>query len=190
MTTAIERPEFPHTWTVERLKARPLILPRRHVVYPAVVEEVEIGALELMVSPLDGERFLATCALGFAATTVPTGMWSCPHPDWLCGIAGGYAYMINTRDPSQWEQVEYRPVVEVLPVVDAGLLIFASFHTLLAYGTEGRRWKTPRLTSEGLRLGRIEGGKLHGWGWDMRTDREFEFSVDLATGTHESAVVL
>ena len=184
MTDAGNDPKlaFPHSWSVQRLSARPLILPRLHVVYPGEVEEVEIGALELMISPAEGERFLATCALGFAADTIPTGVWSCPHPDWLCAIAGGYAYMINTRNPREFQQVEYKPVVEVRPIAEAGLLVFASFHTLLAYGDEGVRWKTQRLTSEGLRLGSVADGKLHGWGWDMRTDREFPFSVDLATG--------
>lgn len=181
---------FPHSWSVQRLAARPLILPRRHVVYPGVVEEVEIGALELLVIPAAGERFLATCALGFAATTMPTGIWSCPHPDWLCAINGGYGYCINTSNPEQWEQLEYRPVVDVMPIVDAGLLLFSSFHTLTAYDREGRRWKTQRLTSEGLRLGAVSDGRLQGWGWDMRSDREFEFFVDLATGQHTSALTL
>ena len=185
-----ERLQFPHTWSVERLTSRPMILPRRHVVYPALVDEVEIGALELMISPDGGERFLATCALGFASDKVPTGVWSCPQPAWLCAISGGYAYRINTHDPLQWEQVEYRPVVEVLPLVEHGLLIFASFHTLLAYGAAGKAWKTARLTSEGLRLGEVSNGRLQGWGWDMKTDREFEFSVDLATGEHASAINL
>ncbi len=173
---------FPHTWSVQRLNARPMILPRLHIVYPGEVEEVEIGALELMISPVEGERFLATCALGFAADTIPTGVWSCPHPDWLCAISGGYAYMINTRSPREWQQVEYKPVVEVRPIPEAGLLVFASFHTLLAYGPEGIRWKTQRLTSEGLRLGDVVSGSLSGWGWDMLTDREFPFAVDLVTG--------
>ncbi len=189
MQSVLEQPAFLHTWRVQRLASRPLILPRRHVVYPGVVEEVEIGALELMITPREGEGFLATCALGFAATSVPTGVWSCPDPDWLCAISGGYAYMINTCDPAQWEQVEYRPVVEVLPVIDAGVLIFASFHTLLAYGADGMKWKTRRLSSEGLRLGDVREGQLHGWGWDMKTDREFPFSVNLSTGEHQSDVM-
>jgi hypothetical protein len=186
----VKQPEFAHTWTVKQLAGRPLILPRLHVVYPAVVDEVEIGALEIMVTPQGGEPFLATCALGFAAKTIPTGVWSCPHPDWLCAIAGGYAYLMNTRDPSQWEQVEYRPVVEVLSLVDSGLLVFASFHTLLAFGVDGKAWKTSRLTSEGLRLEGVRDGRLHGWGWDMQSDREFAFSVDLETGEHTSDVAM
>ena len=181
---------FPHSWKAQVLPARPLILPPVHRVYPLDVEEVERGALEVMITPEGATSFLATCALGFNAASLPSGLWSCPDPDWLCAVAGGYAYLINTLAPEVFEQVEYKPVVEVLPVPDAELLIFASFHTLLAYGAEGKRWKTQKLTSEGLRLGEVADGKLHGWGWDMRTDRELPFAVDLATGEHTGGVQL
>ncbi len=181
---------FPQSWKAQILAQRPLILPQVHRVYPLQVEEVERGALEIMITPAGGDSFLATCALGFNAASLPSGIWSCPHPDWLCAIAGGYAYLINTVAPEVFEQVEYKPVVEVLPVKDAGLLIFASFHTLVAYGAEGKQWKTQKLTSEGLRLGEVAVGKLHGWGWDMRTDREIPFTVDLATGEHVGGVSL
>ncbi|HEY0760166.1 MAG TPA: hypothetical protein VGD59_13020, partial [Acidisarcina sp.] len=120
---------FPHHWSAEVLPARPLILPARHFVYPEQVEEVERGALEVLVRPeavdarpdlsktASGTRpFLATCALGFDDPSVPTGVWSCPDPDWLCAVAGGYAYLINARDPTHWQQVEYRPVLVVLPL--------------------------------------------------------------------------
>jgi len=58
---------FAHSWTAEILPNRPMILPSRHYVYPAIVEEVERGALEVLVqSNLPGSLpFLATCALGF-----------------------------------------------------------------------------------------------------------------------------
>jgi hypothetical protein len=175
---------FPAEWQVQILAGRPLILPRRQFVYPAAVEEVELGALELMVRHAAGESFLATCALGFASPAVPTGVWSCPDPTRLCAIAGGYAYIIDTRAPEQFQQVSYRPVTEVRPMPQAGLLLFASFHSVEAWGREGRRWQTARLSWEGLRLGAAIEDKLQGWGWDMRTDTEVEFLIDLRTGEH------
>lgn len=181
---AITDRTFPADWTAEVLAARPLILPRRHFVYPVAVEEVERGALELMVCPAAGEPFLATCALGFASPAVPTGVWSCPDPAMLSAVAGGYGYMIDTRAPEQWQQLEYRPVVEVRPLPEAGLIVFVSFHAVEAWGAAGQLWQTAKLSWEGVRLGEATASELQGWGWDMRTDREMEFVVDLATGKH------
>jgi hypothetical protein len=175
---------FPTQWTVTVLEARPLILPRRQYVYPLQVEEVERGALELMVHPAAEEPFLATCALGFASQAVPTGVWACPAPPMLCAVAGGYAYLIDTRAPERWQQIGYRPVTEVRPAPAACLLLFASFHSVEAWGIAGRVWQSKRLSWEGLRLGEINAKELHGWGWDMRTDTEVPFVVDLQTGQH------
>ena len=181
---AITDRSFPADWTAEVLAGRPMILPRRHLVYPMAVEEVERGALELMVRPAEGEAFLATCALGFASPAVPTGVWSCPDPAMVCAVAGGYGYMIDSRAPERWRQLEYRPVTEVRPLREAGLLVFLSFHTVEAWGAAGRLWQTARLSWEGVRLGEATATELRGWGWDMPTDTEIEFAVDLATGRH------
>src|SRR5579859_1073552 len=175
---------FPATWRVEVLRGRPLILPRRQYIYPAAVEEVERGALELMVRPAAAESFLATCALGFASPAVPTGVWTCPDPAMLCAVAGGYAYMIDTGAPERFQQISYRPVTEVKPLATAGLLILASFHSIEAWGAGGRLWQTARLSWEGVRLGEASATEVKGWGWDMRTDREMPFIIDLKTGRH------
>lgn len=114
---------FPHNWTAEILPQRPMILPNRHYVYPAAVEEVEKGALEVLVQPgrpeSDEDRgkpqpFLATCALGFRDRAALTGIWALPDPDWLCAVSGGYAYLINTASPEQFTHLHYRPVLAIL----------------------------------------------------------------------------
>src|SRR6202167_6737950 len=86
---------FPHCWEAELLAARPLILPPRHFVYPRDAEEVERGALEVLVHPhgapaqrsLNAQSFLATCALGFRDPAVPTGLWCAPKPGELCAVS-------------------------------------------------------------------------------------------------------
>ena len=64
------------------------------------------------------------------------------------------------------------------------LLIFAGFHSLLAWGTQGLAWQTARLSWEGLRLEGIEDDTLRGFGWNMTANKDVEFSVDLRTGAH------
>jgi hypothetical protein len=180
---------FAHDWQAEILAARPLILPKRQFVYPAQVEEVERGALEVLIRPATGDLpFLATCALGFADPAVPTGVWSCPDPSSICIAAGGYVYLIDTRDPARWQQVEYRPVLEIRAL--PGLLLFSGFHSLLAWGREGKLWQTARLSWDGVRITAIDADTITGLGWDMRTDQELTFEVDLRTGRHKGGAYL
>jgi hypothetical protein len=179
---------FPHSWEAEVLAMRPLIKPQRCYTYPREAEEVERGALEVMVQPADRAlKFLATFALGFADPVVPTGLWSCPEPDDLCAVAGGYAYIVNTSEPERFTQIAFRPVMEVRALPEHKLLLFAGHRALLAWGADGEAWQTPRLSSEGLRIMGIFGDELRGFGWDLMTDREIPFSVDLRTGERVSS---
>src|SRR5271163_914567 len=155
---------FTHDWQATALSQRPLISPARHFVYPRQVEEVERGALELLVQPAptasqQGE-FLATFALGFADPAVPTGVWACPNPEWLCAVAGGYAYLVNTADPKQWEQVEYRPVLAVTVLLSQQLLLFSGHQSLVAYGRNGKAWETGRLSWEGFKILKVDDATL------------------------------
>lgn len=247
---------FPHCWEAEILSARPLILPPRHFVYPREAEEVERGALEVLVRPLDavvkgtdfssdiekGEKerallspvieksgsakdkqpqilrphhasrgsaqddsaelflqqsiapegtprqppqpFLATCALGFRDPSVPTGLWSAPKSEELCAISGGYAYLIDTTAPERFTMIEYRPVLDVRPVVAMGLILFVGHHSILAWSREGEAWRSPKLSDEGVTITTIEDAVLHGLGWEMMTDKEAPFTLDLRSGQH------
>jgi hypothetical protein len=174
---------FPHTWKAEILPKRPLIKPLRCYTYPREAEEVERGALEVMMQPAgDALKFLATFALGFADPAVPTGLWSCPNPDEVCALAGGYAYIVNTAEPAQFTHIALRPVLQVHSLAEHNLLVFGGHQALLAWGIRGPVWATRRLSSEGLRITEIGGDSLSGFGWDLLTDREVPFIVNLRTG--------
>jgi hypothetical protein len=179
---------FPATWSAEILSAPPLIAPARQFTWPQRVageeDALARGALLLQVKPASGGSFLATCALGFRAPSALSGVWSCPRPDDLLAVAGGYAYLADTLAPDHPLHIPLRPVAQILPAPDASLLLLGGFHTIAAIGASGLLWETARLTWEGLTLNGIRDNQLHGLGWDMRTDRELPFTVDLSTGTH------
>lgn len=185
--TATTHFEFPRAWLAEILPQRPLILPPRQFTYPREAEEVERGALEVMIRPEAHPPFLATFALGFADPAAPTGVWSCPCPEDLCAVAGGYAYIVDTRDPLRCTHLPLRPVLEIHPLSAQSLLLFAGSRSLLAWGKDGLAWQTECLSSEGLRIVAIGERELRGFGWDLITDREVPFVIDLGTGEKKRA---
>ncbi len=165
-----------------------MIAPARQFTYPLQIagEEDALGrgALRVLVHPAAGGTFLATCALGFKSATMPTGIFACSNPDEMCSVAGGYAYVVDTARPERCTHLSLKPVVEVLVLPVQGLLVFAGFHGLMAWGTNGLDWETARLSWEGIRLGAVEGDTLHGFGWNMQTDKDVAFTVDLRSGSH------
>ena len=175
---------FPHLWHADVLAARPLILPSRHFVYPREVEEVERGALELLVRPdtAGAQPFLATCALGFRDPAAPTGLWSTPKPEELCAVAGGYAYLIDTTEPERFTMIPYRPVLAVHPLPPANLLLFVSHHAVMAWGEKGEAWRSEKLSDEGVKIVGVDGATLRGLGWNLITDSETPFALDVRSG--------
>ncbi len=76
----------------------------------------------------------------------------------------------------------YRPVLQVQVVVEEGLLLFVDHRAILAWGAQGEAWQSPKLSDEGVTVTAVEGGMLHGMGWNMMTDRETPFTLDLRSG--------
>ena len=179
---------FPHDWRAEVLAQPPLIAPARQFTYPRQVggeeDALARGALLVLVHPTGGGTFLATCALGFTDSSMPSGVYACPDPSELCAVAGGYAYVLDTAAPDRSIHIPLKPVVEVLVLAAHSLLIFVGFHVIVAWGREGLAWETARLSWEGIRITGVVGGELHGFGWNLSTDREVEFAIDLRTGAH------
>jgi hypothetical protein len=175
-------------WTAEILARPPMIAPARHFTYPQRIageeDALARGALQLMVRPANGEAFLATCALGFKDPSMPTGVFPCPRAQEMCAVAGGYAYIVDTEQPERCTHIALKPVVEVHVLHEQNLLLFADFHTIVAWGEQGLAWQTGKLSWEGLRIDTIEGNTLYGFGWNLMTDKEVAFSVDLLTGQH------
>jgi hypothetical protein len=181
--------EFSRNWSVEILKTPPLIAPARQFTYPQQIageeDAMARGALQLMVRPASGGTFLATCALGFTDPAMPTGVFACPNPDEVCAVAGGYAYVIDTTQPEHCTHIALKPVVEVRPLLAREQLLFVGFHSIVAWGRSGLAWESARLSWEGVRITNIDGDVLHGTGWNLMTDHEVAFSLDLLTGRHQ-----
>jgi hypothetical protein len=180
---------FPQNWSVEVLKMPPLIAPARQFIYPKQIageeDALARGALQLMVRPASDGMFLATCALGFTDPAMPTGVFACPNPQEMCAVAGGYAYVIDTAQPEHCTRIALKPVVEVRVLLPQELLLFVGFHSMVAWGRNGVAWESARLSWEGIRITGIDGDVLHGTGWNLMTDREVAFSLDLRTGQHQ-----
>jgi len=100
----------------------------------------------------------------------------------MCAVAGGYAYLIHTASPEEFEMVPYRPVMQVVAAPVEGLLLFAGSRAVLAWDKDGRAWESERLSDEGLTIAGVEDGVVRGTGWEMRSDTDREFALDVRTG--------
>ena len=176
---------FPHNYEVTVLDSAPPVHPVEKLHhYPVELEEGDPRGAYLRAVPKGGPAWFGFFALGFDSDQVVNTVCSCPDPDSICAVVGGYAYVVAAGDPARWFRVEQRPVVDLRADRESGLLLFAGFTAISAVGREGLRWTTGRLSWEGVTITAIAGGKLQGRGWDAMSDKEVPFEVDLTTGHH------
>jgi len=104
-------------------------------------------------------------------------------PDVLLVVAGGVGYAIPVEEPEAYNVVELRPLTEVLPALNAGLIICVGLTKLLALGPDGSEaWRSPRLGADGLSGVRIGSDFVVATGWDAPSQREIETTLDLKSG--------
>jgi hypothetical protein len=176
---------FPRNYQVKLLEAAPPVHPLERLYhYPVELEEGDRTGAFLRVTPREKMAWTGFFALGFESDQVVNVVCSCPDPDSLCVVTGGYAYVVKATEPTQWLRIDQLPVMELRALPEQRLLLFAGFTSISALGDEGLKWTTERLSWEGVAITEIKGTILQGLGWDAFTDQEVRFEVDLLTGKH------
>ena len=61
-------------------------------------------------------------------------------------------------------------------------MLFVGNRNILAWNARGEAWQSPKLSDEGITINSIEGNKLQGRGWNLMTDKETAFALELQTG--------
>jgi hypothetical protein len=176
---------FPRNYEVRVLPAAPPVHPLEKLHhYPVELEEGDRAGTHVRVVPQAGTAWFGFFAQGFDSSQVLNAVLSCPDPDSICVISGGYAYVVNTSDPQRWSRIEQRPVTQFVTLPRESKILFVGFTSITALGQEGIVWTSKRLSWEGVSIGEIRAGVLHGTGWDALSDEERPFEVNLETGDH------
>lgn len=173
---------FERRYSLEIQKALPLILPARYFVFPQRVEEVERGALHILVRPEEAVPWLGTFALGYASPHTVTGAFATPDFESFLAISGGYAYLANVTAPETTIKLKQEPIVWVGHSTSPALLLLGDFRAVTAISADGVAWTTKPLSMEGLTELSVDGAVLRGHGWDAMTDVESPWRVDLHSG--------
>ena len=176
---------FPREYEIKVLELPPPVHPLEKLYqYPVELEEGDRSGVYVRVVPRSEPPWFGFFASGFDSPQVMNAVCSCPDPQALCVVSGGYAYVVKGNDPARWFRVEQRPVVELRTATDQQLILFEGFTSISAVGPHGVAWNSERLSWEGLRVIQIRDHLLQGFGWDALADKEVAFDLDLRTGKH------
>jgi len=178
---------FAHSYECEWLSETPTAtLP--HYYYPGASTEGGRDGILVKVHPERGQAWLGTFAFGQFTPKGVSGIFTLPDPERLCVVSCGEGYIVTATMPTVWEAVQATPIIDVRPIHAQGIIVFADYTTLVAYGKTGIKWKTKRLTWDSLKITEVTDTLLKGEFWDIRSEAMTSFVVDLATGAHQGGI--
>jgi hypothetical protein len=97
-------------------------------------------------------------------------------------VSQGRAYFVDALNPSRWEELPISPVRHVRPLPEHGIVLFADFNNLAAFGPGGLVWRSPRLCWDDLEILTINADRIEGEGYDPLNSGKMPIAVDLKTG--------
>lgn len=106
----------------------------------------------MAVSPPDTQRWVGKFASGGLGVGVAgaTGAFGCPASTDLCVLADGLAYVLSVEDPAGGAFAARLGVRQIVRVEGHPLLLLVTFTDIVAIGTAGVAWQTPRIALDDL----------------------------------------
>lgn len=174
----------------------PLILPFEHeyecdvlsestgpkIYFPGASKEGGRDGLIVSIVPQNRTPWIGVFAFGELSPKGTSGVFSTPNPHRLCVVSRGMAYLVSAHAPEKWEIVPAAPVMDVRCVKKHGIIVFANFTEIIAYGSHGVQWRTARLTWDGMKVVDVTDDVLTGEFWDIQSESTQPFTIDLKTG--------
>jgi len=111
-----------------------------------------------------------------------------PDAQSFCVVYRGNAVVVRADEPTATYEIDTYLVTGTFVVEEKGVVVFADFDHLIAYGGDGLLWHSPRLALDDVRVEGIEGDTLIVYGYFATAEPTGpdggceRFAVDIATG--------
>jgi hypothetical protein len=177
---------LPHAYAVEEISELPgtgkFDVPL--IFFPPPGNRSEHDGLWLKVTSASGKRWIGVFKFGYSSPPAFSCVVDSLDSNRVCVISQGAAYIVKADAPEAWEQIPLVPVLDFRVIPKEGLLIFSDFTRLVAYGSSGLAWRSPRVCWDGLKIVSVNRGIIEGIGFDPTNlvSHESRFVVDLKTG--------
>jgi hypothetical protein len=177
---------FPHSYEVQELREWPgtgsFNIPV--IYFPPPKNRAEHNGLWLRIEAKSGKAWIGVFAFGYNPPPAFSRVVSSPDSGRVCVVSNGSAYIVNAEQPELWEQLPIIPVLDVRPLLEQKLLLFADFTRLAAYGSNKFAWRSPRVCWDELKITNVTSDIIEGTEYDPTNavTRESRFAVDLKTG--------
>jgi hypothetical protein len=135
------------------------------IYFPRPKNRAEHNGLWLRVRAKSGKAWIGVFASDHNSPPAFSRVLSSPDSESVCVVSDGSAYIVKAEQPDEWEQVPITPVLDVRPLLEQKLLLFADFIRLAAYGSNKLAWRSPRVCWDGLKITNVTSDIIEGTGY-------------------------
>lgn len=135
-----------------------------------------------------GESWTGVFAFGENSSSKFTGAFSHPDPNKLCIVSRGAGVIVNVIDPTSWELIDCHPICHVVTSRKHEILVFGNLTEFIAYGKDGIAWRSQRVGWSDLNVTEVSDDYINGFVWDIRSEENVDFCLELATGSHSGGI--
>jgi hypothetical protein len=178
--------DFPVSYELEQLNRIDRSGGRRAYGFPDAVlldRQQELADRPILgVTPEAGEPWVGVFYGGDykAPASAPSRLIAWPDARSFCVLYGGSAVVVRADDPQKTYEIDTYPVTQMFVAAERGIVVFADFTNLTAYGGAGLLWRSQRLALDEVRVEGIEGDALTVYGFFGGSSNRL--TVDVATG--------
>ena len=171
---------FESKFLIEPIEDLPVGMPTYY--FPDTSTEGGSDGPIVKVTPPGGTSWVGIFAFGQLVKNGLSGLYPMPDQKQFCVVANGRGYIVDAGDHSRWEELMAQPITDVREILDKGMIIFANLTEITAYDSTGKKWTTKRLALEGFKIVDISSERIVGKYYDIRSEADNLFEVDLASG--------
>lgn len=110
------------------------------------------------------------------------------NSDRVLVVADGDGFVVREQVPGEFEKVRAVPVRSVHVIESHGIVLLADDISLSAYGERGLVWDTGRIAWGDLRVEYVSGDKISCVAFDIRSEKDIQFTVDARTGACDGGI--
>jgi hypothetical protein len=150
--------------------------------YPGAIPDARVDGVGIEFFPGNGDPWFATFARGNISPNSANFAGAHPNGTHAIVVSKGEGYIVNVSDPIDWKEIPILPIMGVLADELAGVVILWDFVRMICLDKTGIRWKTPRISWDGIKGVSLDEGRVQATIWDAPTSKYVTAYVAIANG--------
>jgi len=156
---------------------------RKVLCFPGAIEDAWVDGIGVEFFPNDNEAWYGTFASDELSPNAVSLLQVLPDTQNALVVSAGAGYVVNVHNPKKWSEIPVRPIMGVLTDHANCAVYIWDFVRFICLGAEGLRWKTDRISWDGIEDVHVNGNILDALVWNAPKKMYDRIEINTKTGS-------